>query len=121
MTTPIVIHPLPQPEPSLSPYQARMAKAPEIQNDSFFESFADLLDVINPLQHIPVVSTAYRELTGDTISTGARLAGGALFGGPLGLIAAIGNSIFEQETGGDIGKTLFAAAAKRYEETSLFS
>ncbi len=98
-----------------------MAKAPEIVNDDFFSSFADLLDVINPLHHIPLVSTAYQEFTGDTITTGARIAGGALFGGPIGLFASIANSIFEQETGADIGKNLFAAAAKRYEEASLFS
>jgi hypothetical protein len=120
MTTQITIHPLPE-APSLSPYQARMGKAPEIVSDNFFESFADLLDVINPLQHIPVVSAVYREVTGDTISTGARMAGGALFGGPLGLLAAIGNSIFEQETGGDIGKNLFAAAAGKYERATTLS
>ena len=30
-------------------------------------TFFDFLDVINPLQHIPVVSTLYRSLTGDEI------------------------------------------------------
>ena len=30
-------------------------------------TFADFLDIINPLQHIPVLSTLYRHLTGDTI------------------------------------------------------
>ncbi|MBT5663730.1 MAG: hypothetical protein HOJ06_00205, partial [Rhodospirillaceae bacterium] len=38
-------------------------------------TFGDVLDIINPLQHIPVVSTLYRELTGDEISPGARMAG----------------------------------------------
>ncbi|MGQ3031076.1 MAG: hypothetical protein ACT60Q_22290, partial [Ferrovibrionaceae bacterium] len=28
-------------------------------------SFKTVLDTINPLQHIPIVSTIYRELTGD--------------------------------------------------------
>lgn len=51
-------------------------------------SFWDVLDVINPLQHIPLVSTIYRELTGDKIGDAARIAGGALFGGPIGLAAA---------------------------------
>lgn len=46
--------------------------------------FGDLLDLVNPLQHIPVVGKVYRELTGDTIAPGIRVAGGALFGGPLG-------------------------------------
>ncbi|MDP6473864.1 MAG: hypothetical protein QF894_03030 [Alphaproteobacteria bacterium] len=29
--------------------------------------FDDFLDLINPLQHIPIISTIYREITGDTI------------------------------------------------------
>jgi len=43
--------------------------------------FSTLLDVINPLQHIPLVSTLYREITGDEISPSARILGGGLFGG----------------------------------------
>ena len=46
-------------------------------------SFWDLLDVINPLQHIPIVNEIYQELTGDKIGVAARLAGGTLFGGPV--------------------------------------
>lgn len=114
MTEQITIHPLP--EPNLSPYQARMAKAPEIVNDDFFGSFADVLDTINPLQHIPVISTAYRELTGDTLSAGARIIGGGLFGGPIGLFASIIGSIVEGETGKDVGSNLFAAATGKYEK-----
>ena len=48
--------------------------------------FTDILAVINPLQHIPVVETLYRRLTGDRISRTARLAGDALYGGPVGLL-----------------------------------
>ncbi len=51
-------------------------------------TFADVLDVVNPLQHIPILSTFYRKLTGDTIDPAIRIAGGALFGGPLGAIAS---------------------------------
>src|SRR5690349_12138760 len=43
-------------------------------------SFGALLDAINPLQHIPVVSTIYRAATGDTIGPAPRIMGGALFG-----------------------------------------
>ena len=72
-------------------------------------SFSDLIDVINPLQHIPVVSTLYRELTGDEISPGARMAGGALYGGPIGFAMATINSIVETTTGADIGETIVTA------------
>lgn len=46
--------------------------------------FRDLLDIVNPLQHIPGVSQVYRKLTGDEIKPAMALAGGALFGGPIG-------------------------------------
>jgi|GEM_PF-841826 len=71
-------------------------------------SFADLLDVINPLQHIPVVGTIYRELTGDQIKPPARIFGGALYGGPLGAASAMVNVAIELETGRDIGGHLLA-------------
>ncbi|MGR9091340.1 MAG: hypothetical protein ACU85U_12245 [Gammaproteobacteria bacterium] len=51
-------------------------------------TFADVIDIVNPLQHIPVVSTFYRKLTGDTIDPAMRIAGGALFGGPLGALSS---------------------------------
>ena len=51
--------------------------------------FKDFLDVINPLQHIPVVSTIYQHLTGDTIAPVAEIVGGGLFGGPIGAAASL--------------------------------
>lgn len=71
-------------------------------------TFEDLLDVVNPLQHIPVVSTIYRSLTGDTIAPGPRLAGGGLFGGFIGLAAAAVNVAVEGSTGKDIGDHVYA-------------
>src|SRR5256885_5005644 len=71
-------------------------------------SFGDLLDVINPLQHIPFISTIYRRMTGDTMSPTAEIAGGALYGGIVGTIASIADVIFTQETGKDFGETVFA-------------
>lgn len=59
---------------------------PETEEEGL--SFWDVLDIINPLQHIPIVSTIYREITGDKIGDAARIAGGALFGGPIGLASA---------------------------------
>ncbi|MCG8508369.1 MAG: hypothetical protein MI741_03995, partial [Rhodospirillales bacterium] len=71
-------------------------------------SFADLVDVINPLQHIPVVSALYRSVTGDEIAPGPRIAGGALFGGPIGAAVAALNASVEQETGKDLGGHVMA-------------
>ena len=67
-------------------------------------TFDDFLDIINPLQHIPVVSTLYRELTGDQIAMMPRIIGGTLFGGPIGAGAAIVNAAISQETGKDLGE-----------------
>lgn len=71
-------------------------------------TFDDLLDVINPLHHIPIVSTLYRHFTGDTIANGPRLAGGGLFGGLIGLAGAAVNIAIEEGTGRDIGDHVLA-------------
>ncbi len=71
--------------------------------------FADFLDIINPLQHIPIVGTIYRAITGDEISSSASIFGGFLFGGPLGFVMAIANAIFEEANGQDLGETVLAA------------
>ncbi len=64
-------------------------------------SFWDVLDVINPLQHIPVVNRIYRAVTGDEIGTPARLAGSALLFGPVGMAIAAADSVLEHQTGKD--------------------
>lgn len=64
--------------------------------------FFDLLDMVNPLQHIPLVGNLYREMTGDSIKPISTIIGGALFGGPLGAASGIVNVIVAEETGKDI-------------------
>lgn len=71
-------------------------------------TFADLLDIVNPLQHIPVIGTIYRRISGDTLDPGARLAGGALFGGPIGVAVAGLNAALEDASGRDIGEHVMA-------------
>lgn len=72
-------------------------------------TFGDFLDVINPLQHIPIVSTIYRAVTGDTIKPGSRIAGDTLFGGPIGLAAGVIDAMVQESTGKDIGEQAMAA------------
>ena len=69
----------------------------------------DLLDVINPLQHIPVISSIYRSLTGDEISPAARLAGGTLYGGPVGLVSSFVSGIVEDTANTTLGDIVVAA------------
>lgn len=78
----------------------------EIQGDM---SFWDFLDIINPLQHIPIVSTVYREITGDTIQPSMRIMGDMLYGGVIGGMASIANAVVEQATGQDVGETVMAS------------
>lgn len=78
---------------------------------------ADVLDVINPLQHIPVISSIYRSLTGDEISPGARLAGGAMYGGPLGLVSAVASGLMEEVTDTSLGDIVVAAFSGDTDET----
>jgi hypothetical protein len=71
--------------------------------------FDDLLDLVNPLHHIPVVSTLYRALTGDEIRAPVEIAGGALFGGPFGFVTALANAVVDEAAGRDVGEIALAA------------
>lgn len=75
-------------------------------------SFKDILDMLNPLQHLPVISTLYRKLTGETIGGVARIIGGAIYGragGIPSMISSIANAIFGAVTGKDLGERIYAA------------
>ncbi len=65
-------------------------------------TFLDLVDVVNPLQHIPVVNMVYREATGDIIKGPAMIVGGFLYGGPVGMGAGMINAVAQEATGGTI-------------------
>lgn len=87
--------------PSVSILPASVEAMPQpsvIAGDDGF-GFDDLLDIVNPLQHLPLIGTLYREITGDKIGLPARLAGGALFGGLVGFLGAVGTAAFEDLAG----------------------
>jgi hypothetical protein len=88
-----------------------LASAPAVAAASSSEggfSFGDLLDIVNPLQHIPVVSTLYRAITGDHIKTFPKIAGDTLFGGLVGFVSSVADTIFEKITGKSVGDTVLA-------------
>lgn len=72
--------------------------------------FADLLDVVNPLQHLPIVSSIYRHLTGDEIKPAARIMGDTLYGGPIGFAFSAINILAGEIGGGDPGDAALAMA-----------
>ena len=71
-------------------------------------SFGDILDAINPLQHLPVISTLYRAITGDEIGTAPRLIGDLLFGGPIGFMTGVISVGIKDQTGKDPGEQVLA-------------
>jgi len=71
-------------------------------------SFSDVLSTLNPLQYIPIIGSIYRAITGDAAPQAAQVLGGALLGGPLGLIASAANAVVEQSSGKDVGEHVIA-------------
>jgi len=72
--------------------------------------FADLVDMVNPLHHVPVVGHVYRELTGDEIKPISKIVGGAAFSGPLGVATALIDTVIIEETGQDMANNAIGMA-----------
>src|ERR1700749_1444367 len=88
------------------PQTQAQAAAPPASGSGF--SFHDFLSIINPLQHLPVIGTIYRAITGDTIGTPEKIAGDTLYGGLWGAVASIADTAFQALTGKDVGDTMLA-------------
>lgn len=82
-------------------YRAPDQIAPGNINDEPF-GFGDLVDIVNPLQHIPLVNHLYRKLTGDQIRPSSSIIGGAVFGGVAGAAGSLANVIIKEESGRDM-------------------
>jgi hypothetical protein len=95
-------------EPAYSPpaqYEAPGSTGAAPSSDSFAH---DVMEILNPLQHIPIVSTIYRQMTGDKIGPMERIAGDTLYGGVIGLASSVAEVAFEKLTGKDFGDTALA-------------
>lgn len=103
---------------SYNPQSAKGAQSEEFK-------FGDLVDMVNPLHHVPVVGHVYREITGDEIRPIGRIMGGAIFGGPVGAASGLVNVVVEEETGKDLTGNAMAmvrpAAGDAEAETTLAS
>ena len=71
-------------------------------------TFDELVDVINPFHHLPVINSLYRDISGDEISGSARLLGSLIYGGPVGLLASMGHVVSEETNGKDLTENLVA-------------
>jgi len=70
-------------------------------------SFGDFVDILNPLHHIPVLSTLYRAVSGDEIKPAARAIGSLLYGGPISMVST-GVQLFAQELAGTTPEKMIA-------------
>lgn len=67
----------------------------------------DFVDIINPLQHIPVVSQIYRAVSGDQAYALSNFIGALPFG-PLSVASAIVDTMVRSQTGRDAGTDMAA-------------
>ncbi len=76
-----------------------------LNNNSDHESFKfrDVVDIVNPLHHVPIVNMVYRGITSDELHPMSQIIGGALYGGPVGAVTGTANAITKMQTGKDIG------------------
>lgn len=95
---------------ALAMSEAAPAKTSSAAPSSDF-SFDDVIDVINPLHHLPVIGMIYRELTGDKIGPVAQIVGGGIFGGPVGAISGTVNAVVQGTTGKDVAGNVIAMVA----------
>jgi hypothetical protein len=90
--------PAPAAEPARAP-ATRASALPPVSDDQHVPivgetSFAEFLSALNPLQHLPVVGTIYRAVTGDSVQPAYRVLGGLLLGGPIGAVtSAVGAAV----------------------------
>ena len=78
---------------AVSPASPAPVPSGSLASDLGFDdfSFHDLVSIVNPLQHIPIVATLYRAMTGDTIKPLERVAGDSLYGGLWGFVSSVAN------------------------------
>jgi len=93
-------------DPALTQFPPLPAQTAPAHHSGF--SFHDFLSVINPLQHLPVIGTLYRAITGDTIGVPEKIAGDALYGGLWGAVSGVADAAFQAVTGKDFGDTVLA-------------
>ncbi|MBI1996892.1 MAG: hypothetical protein HYU31_00905 [Deltaproteobacteria bacterium] len=104
-----------RPSDSATPAPAKSEKSFSLWEQESF-GFRDLLDIINPLQHIPIVATIYRNMTGDNLGMAPRVIGGALWGRIGGFVSGIVNAVVGWFTGKDIGDHIYAALFGKTDE-----
>lgn len=107
MTQPIATLPTP-------PHRSADTASRVVQTDSSEQSqfqasdeglsFDEVLNSLNPLHHVPIVSTIYQAVSGEKIGIGPRMIAATILGGPVGLIIAGIAAFIEEMSGGTIAE-----------------
>lgn len=92
------------------------AKAPA--GGGFRRLLAEIRDVLNPLQHIPVLSGLYRAISKDALSPTANLLGGLVYGGPLGAALAAVQNVANRIAGKDLIASVWQGVISKSGPTS---
>src|SRR3569833_424033 len=91
-----------------APAQPQADQKPQSKSSDWDFSFHNLLDIINPLEHLPIIGTIYRAITNTHIGVPERIAGDALYGGLWGAVSGAADAVFEAVTVKDFGSTVLA-------------
>lgn len=97
------------------------AVAKDSKSSDWDFSFHNLLSIINPLEHLPVIGTIYRAITGTHIGVPERIAGDALYGGLWGAVSGAADAVFEAVTGKDFGSTVLALFTGHHHDKAVAS
>jgi hypothetical protein len=98
----MISSPSPSPSPEKVTVNATASQAGN-QDEGFFHH---LLDVVNPLQHLPVIGTIYRAITGEHIGAVEQIAGDTLYGGIWGAVSSVAEVAFQGLTGKSVEDTV---------------
>lgn len=108
--------------PAAAPPVSTPADPKSTQKSSDWDfSFHNLLDIINPLEHLPIIGTIYRAITGTHIGIPEKIAGDALYGGLWGAVSGVADAAFEAVTGKDFGSTILALFTGHHRDTAVAS
>ncbi len=99
----------PGPAGGKTPVVPTSTDRPDTDTAQPHESFLHhLWDVVNPLQHLPVIGTIYRAITGEHLDAVEKIAGDTLYGGIWGAVSSIADVAFEGITGKSFEDTALA-------------
>ena len=104
----MVFSPSPVSQTAASTATSTSTASPDTNGNQHESFFHHMLDIVNPLQHLPVIGTIYRAVTGEHIGPVEQIAGDTLYGGLWGAVSSVAEVAFEGITGKSAEDTVLA-------------